>query len=347
MSLEWTQRIVMLVLFTMIPCSGCQRHIRADEARCPFCATALHVEPPPSPLLAHVGALLAGLALVGTTACAPDTTSVDGSTSQSSTTETTSDPTGETSTSAGEEAETDDPPDTAGSFYAPPESDFNPTPGCDPWMQDCPEGEKCVAYSSTNTDIPDANECVPVIGDLQPGEPCTFQGWQIASDDCGVDSFCAPTGEGPESGVCAPFCTGSPDDPICEDGSSCVYAYESSLNLCMPDCDPLLQDCEDAEICVWNTSDAFVCMAPLVEPQAVGEPCGIFNDCTAGSGCVDAELVVDCEGAACCTSYCDLAVVDICGPGLECVAFLDPDDPEPQPPFDSLGVCLAPEDPMP
>src|SRR5262245_29604034 len=41
---------------------------------------------------------------------------------------------------------------------------------CDPWAQDCPEGEKCVAYGSTGGNW-DANKCVLVTGDGQQGDP--------------------------------------------------------------------------------------------------------------------------------------------------------------------------------
>jgi hypothetical protein len=28
----------------LVPCSSCARHVRASDARCPFCTTAIHVE---------------------------------------------------------------------------------------------------------------------------------------------------------------------------------------------------------------------------------------------------------------------------------------------------------------
>jgi len=163
-----------------------------------------------------------------------------------------------------------------------------------------------------------------------------------ALDDCGETSFCYPE-DGPGiglTGTCRAFCEGTADDPECDADLSCALAYAGSLSLCVPSCDPLLQDCGGDDICVWHNSD-FGCMAPLDETHELGEPCGAFNDCVAGSYCLIAELLDECAGSACCSAFCDLSLdPDPCAAGLACTAFFEQESaPEG---FEDLGVCVAP-----
>ena len=51
----------------MLPCPSCQRHVRAAETHCPFCATPLRTTAAPSPLTASAVALAAGLSLLACT----------------------------------------------------------------------------------------------------------------------------------------------------------------------------------------------------------------------------------------------------------------------------------------
>jgi hypothetical protein len=43
------------------------------------------------------------------------------------------------------------------------------------FQQDCPEGEKCVAFASAGDDW-DATKCVPVTGSQAADEPCSYGG---------------------------------------------------------------------------------------------------------------------------------------------------------------------------
>src|SRR5262245_45731356 len=56
-----------------------------------------------------------------------------------------------------------------------PMTDVSAVAECDPFAQDCPEGEKCVAYGSTGGEL-DANKCVPITGSGMPGDPCIYGG---------------------------------------------------------------------------------------------------------------------------------------------------------------------------
>jgi hypothetical protein len=76
-----------------------------------------------------------------------------------------------------------------------PAADFSGASGeCDPFAQDCPEGEKCVAYASSGGSL-DANKCVLINGDAMPGESCMYGGVVEASDDCNASAWLAEAGQ--------------------------------------------------------------------------------------------------------------------------------------------------------
>lgn len=210
---------------------------------------------------------------------------------------------------------------------------------CDPFLQDCPVGEKCVPFASSGVTW-DANHCVPVTGDGQLGDTCTSNDVALGTDDCGPDSLCWDTMdvEGEQVGVCTPFCTGSANDPICEPGRSCVIVNEGSINLCIATCDPLLQECGDGLGCFW-TSGNFNCVF-WTDGIPTGEPCGYINDCAPGNFCADASALPICAGSACCASYCD-QLAPVCEQaGTECVTFFE--EGLAPPGHENVGVCVLP-----
>lgn len=293
--------------------------------------------------------LAAGFALtaVPLLACGrPIFTGVDGgttaSTSSSTTSGTESGSSTESSTSTESESGSTSTDSTETSGFV-PEFDFHETLECDPFAQDCPEGEKCVPWGSTGGNW-DANKCVPVLGDQKPGEPCHYNGTVEATDDCDATSHCWDVmdvnGEG--IGTCAPFCLGTADDPMCPDYPgcgeySCLISSNSSINLCILTCDPLAQDCGEGLACLWNGE--FHCIF-TTQDLPIGAECGYFNDCVAGTGCVSADELPDCTGSACCTPFCDpSAIIDPCPeqlPGTACVPFMEELEPE-----CPVGMCLA------
>jgi hypothetical protein len=210
---------------------------------------------------------------------------------------------------------------------------------CDPWAQDCPEGEKCVPYGSTGGNW-DANKCVPVLGDGQPGDACTWDGTSAATDSCGADSHCWDVMEvdGQLEGVCTPFCDGTPNDPICGPETSCLIANEGSITLCIQTCDPLLQECADGLGCFWANND-FNCIFTAGEIQA-DEPCGFVNDCAPGLFCASAEVLPSCESSACCTAYCDLSIGECSNPDTECAPFFEEGTAPPN--YEDIGLCIVP-----
>lgn len=201
---------------------------------------------------------------------------------------------------------------------------------CDPILQDCPDGEKCAPYASGG-ELWDATKCVPVLGDLAPGEACSYDGRVAATDDCDASSICY-------DGICRPFCTGSHNDPSCPAGFGCTAGPESALSLCLELCDPLAQDCTIGS-CYWHTNH-FLCN-PTGDVE-IGEPCGYFvNDCSPESACVGASALPGCIGSSCCSPLCDLDQPDCASlPGTECVAWFEAG----QAPvgLEHVGVCLIP-----
>jgi hypothetical protein len=229
--------------------------------------------------------------------------------------------------------------DTTGGPPFVPISDLDSGPVCDPFTQDCPDGEKCVPYASSGT-VWDANMCVPVTGDGAIGDTCISAGIVEATDDCGLDSICWDVMDidGVLTGVCTPFCAGTADVPICDPGSSCMIASDGSITLCIPTCDPLIQDCGDALGCYFTGSD-FNCVF-TTSNIPMGEPCGYINDCAPGNFCADATSLAVCDGSACCALFCNLVDPLCLLAQTECVAFFD--EGMAPPGHEDVGVCILP-----
>ncbi len=124
-----------------------------------------------------------------------------------------------------------------------PSSDFASSSECDPFLQDCPEGEKCVPYATDGGQF-DANKCVPVLGSGEPGDACTYAGVVEATDDCDAQGICWAVQM--SMGSCAEFCAGTADVPICPQGFSCLIANEGAVNVCTAEGQPLHDDLEPA-----------------------------------------------------------------------------------------------------
>jgi hypothetical protein len=241
--------------------------------------------------------------------------------------------TGETSTS---ETGTHDTFATMGFV---PEEDEMWGDECDPFAQDCPDGEKCVPYALGGGNW-NALKCVPVTGDQAVGESCTYAGTVESTDDCDAASFCWNADQ-EGMGTCHLFCTGTADNPECPADSYCALASDGVITLCIPTCDPILQDCNEGFACYWGNND-FVCIF-TTQDIPPGDPCGFVNDCVEGTGCIDATFVPGCVGAACCSPFCQLGADDqACAvlPGTTCVSFFE--DGMAPPGKEHIGMCLSP-----
>jgi hypothetical protein len=273
-----------------------------------------------------------------------DETSTNDSTSTStSSSSSSSSSSSETSTSESTDpGETTDPSDTFDTLGFVPEYDEFWGSECDPFAQDCDDGEKCVPYASSGSNW-DASKCVQVMGDQAVGEPCSYAGAEEGTDDCDATSMCwnVMDIDGELVGTCTPFCMGSADAPECPEGSSCNLSGDGVLTLCIFDCDPLLQDCAEGLACYWANSN-FSCIF-TTQDIPPGDPCGFVNDCVAGNICLDATTLPSCNGAACCSPFCNLELPDqTCDvlPGSTCVPFFE--DGMAPPGDEDIGVCIVP-----
>jgi len=274
-----------------------------------------------------------------TTSAGGSSSSTQAESSTSSSTSPTS-PTSETSETSETSSTSETETETWGGFLPP--SDLGGCM-CDPFAQDCPKGEKCVAYASSGESW-DANKCVPVLGEGQAGEACSSDGIVEATDSCGANSFCwdLVDVEGQLVGVCAAFCEGAADNPVCDDpNQSCLIANEGSINLCIQSCDPLAQDCSEGSMCAWTGND-FNCVL-AGDPTPYAEPCGqLGGECSAGLECIGADVLPECADTACCTPYCSLANPICAWEGTQCVSFFEGEAP---PDYEDIGICVVPGSP--
>jgi hypothetical protein len=231
----------------------------------------------------------------------------------------------ETSGEPGEPETTDTEADSdSGTIIV--ESDAMVDP-CDPWLQDCPEGDKCVPYASADGLPLDSSKCVPIAGDQGPGEPCVSGGPVEATDDCRADSICWNTVDidGQLLGECAPLCTGSPLDPSCPEDRYCYLPANGAINVCLGFCDPLAQDCSGGLGCYWSGAE-FTCFPAPDEGVEPGEPCAFINDCAPGLLCLASQFLPACADSACCAEFCSLdGGADECAavPETTCVALFE------------------------
>jgi hypothetical protein len=227
----------------------------------------------------------------------------------------------------------DEPPMTSGSFVP---DDVLGTPSCDVWTQDCPDDEKCVAWSSMG-DTWDANKCVSILGTGRTGDECSSDGAAQGTDTCDVGFMCYYV-NADGIGSCVPLCSGSPDTPMCPDAFNCSVSNDGSLPLCVYRCDPVLQDCQqEGAGCFWDGSK-FNC-----DPAGVlleNEACAYINDCAPGHLCLEAMSLPECVGSACCSSFCELDDPQCQLDGTECIAFFDQGTAPPG--LENTGVCALP-----
>jgi hypothetical protein len=234
----------------------------------------------------------------------------------------------------------DEGDDDGGAFVGEPDSGGIAT--CDPWTQDCPDGEKCVAWDSDGSGSVDSNRCVPVVDDPKEiGDECTPNVGGDYVDDCGVRAYCDfVNDEG--VGICQPNCDGTPANPECPPGFMCSIDNDGVLLCCTETCDPLLQDCPaEVAICMEATGQqGFVCASGWGEDGIQeGEECYYINSCMEGLFCAAAEVVPPCVGTACCTPYCAVSEPVACTqPDYECIPYFD----VPVPGYEDVGVCVVP-----
>jgi len=344
-------------------CPTCHRHLRAPEARCPFCGAEQRSTPSAVFGPGLIVSLLLSAMLSACTERLPGDTDTTTDTPVTGTTTTDVTPTtvgpvpttGPDGTTTAPTPTTDgsvsssDPVDSTGdpgcSFYAGCPPDFGTLePACDVFAQDCPEGEKCSAYASNGATFWNNTKCVPA-GTQAPGQSCTAEGGGISGiDDCQLGAMCWDT-DGGSQGTCVALCTGTEDKPVCAADDACAIANEGVLNLCLPVCDPLAQDCADDEVCV-AIGEVFVCIDDDSGDTGVAnDPCTALNACDQGLACVSQDAAIECPPqTGCCQPFCDTTDPDpMCpNPDQACVPWFAAMMQDPPPGLEKIGFCSIP-----
>lgn len=201
--------------------------------------------------------------------------------------------------------------------------------GCDPWVQDCPDGEKCMPYSGDGSSVWNSLKCVPVMpGAVGAGESCEVEGSAVSGiDNCAEGLMC--WGVDPQTGIgtCVPQCTGTPGDPSCPTCSSC-FPFGEVFALCLQDCSILEQDCGDGNLCIPAPLDPghFVCVLDASgDMGAMFDPCEYADACDAGLWCAPPEQASECDpmAAGCCLPFCDVLAPNCPGVGQVCAPWLE------------------------
>jgi len=215
---------------------------------------------------------------------------------------------------------------------------------CDVWTQDCPKGQKCAPWAEGGGGAWNATKCVDITGDGAPGEPCMTTGGGVSGmDDCALGSMCWNVDE-TNHGVCFAQCSRGAADPICPPKSICYISGEGILNLCIPDCDPLLQDCFGDDLCIPN-GDGFLCVLDQSgDAGQTNDPCEFANECDKGLLCRDtaaASSACDPLAPGCCQPFCKFPGAPCPNPDQQCLQWFDPMMPIP-PGYEDIGVCAIP-----
>jgi hypothetical protein len=191
-----------------------------------------------------------------------------------------------------------------------------------------------------------ATRCSPVDANPgQVGDSCLVEGSGVSGiDNCDVSTMCWNTDE-QNAGTCVGFCEGSEANPVCPNpGTGCSITNEGTLILCLPFCDPLLQDCSDTEACYPEENGFFCSPDASGEAGAFGDACEYLNVCDAGLFCADAGVVPGCAGSSgCCSEYCDISDPNpVCmGAGQECTPYYEENQAPPG--YENVGVCVIPQ----
>jgi hypothetical protein len=184
-----------------------------------------------------------------------------------------------------------------------------------------------------------------VTGTDIPGEPCTSSSVADGLDSCVEGAMCFYVDMN-GNGTCLAQCTGTSDDPVCPNNVTCTIAALAFLAICIPDCDPVLQDCFEGAVC-YPISESFACA-----PDASGDmgeandPCEFVNTCDKGLWCADPAFVgAGCppDSMGCCTPFCAFPNGPCPNPDQQCIQWFDPATlPEGDPKL-AIGSCGVPQ----
>ena len=234
-------------------------------------------------------------------------------------------------------------PPAAGGGFIPDPDGGGVTFECDPFAQDCPEGEKCMPWANDGGSAWNATRCSPIADNPgQVGDVCTVEGSGVSGiDDCDMGAMCFDVDPETNEGTCVEMCSGDETNPICETANTtCTISNQGSLVLCRPICNPLADECAPGEGC-YPVNDSMVC-APDASGEAgvAGDPCEFLNVCDSGLLCAGPEVVPGCQASGCCSSFCTIGGDDSgCLEGQTCIPFFP--DGAPAECLSEVGICSA------
>ena len=106
---------------------------------------------------------------------------------------------------------------------------------CDQWNQDCPEGEKCNAWSDDNDEY-DHTHCIPIARDAAGiGKPCTVEDYALSGiDDCVLGAQCLEVDPDNLVGICRALCSGNEANPSCSDPEMTCMIDDNHHGWCVP-----------------------------------------------------------------------------------------------------------------
>lgn len=238
---------------------------------------------------------------------------------------------------------------TGDNFIVTPDGGTGGVKECSNWDQDCPEGQKCMPWADNGSNAWNATKCVPVDpAKGQPGDACTTMGGGVSGlDTCDKGVMCWDVKPDTMKGTCVAQCTGSEAAPMCGQDTSCFVSNEGVLNLCLPLCDPLAQDCPNENLCIPNpqNNEVFACVLDASGDMGkTFDPCEFVNACDKGFLCANVALGSECmvQAKGCCLPFCDLSDMDtMCpGAGQECIPWYEMDTAPPG--FENVGICGIP-----
>lgn len=222
---------------------------------------------------------------------------------------------------------------------------------CDPWLQDCPDGYKCMAYADEGEPAFTGTKCTQVVENPgKVGDPCNVEGgWWTGVDDCDHGLACWNINHDDNTGQCVALCTGNEDAYACPGSDDiCVFWVPGLAHVCLQGCDPLLQNCQPGQGCLpdWaSNGQRFVCLAEYSFDEGQEfDPCEFSNTCDPGLMCWNTESAIECDQGAggCCISFCDTEDPVCTGEGAVCESFYGELGEEAPPAFADVGICVIP-----
>lgn len=219
---------------------------------------------------------------------------------------------------------------------------------CDNWAQDCPADQKCMPWADNGGTAWNATKCVPIDRSKgQPGDECTTMGGAVSGfDTCDLGVMCWDVKPDTMIGTCVEMCGGSQDAPECTGETSCFVSNDGVLNLCLPRCDPLTQDCANDNLCIPNPNnqDQFACVLDASGDNGKAfDACEFVNACDKGFLCAVPANATECDPQAigCCLPFCDTEEMVMCpGAMQECIAWYE--EGAAPPGLESVGFCGIP-----